>query len=82
MTTELFLYSRVQCELCEQMQKDLQGFLTGKALIVHVIDIGDDVELMHRYGARIPVLVSGNRELCELKLDVPVLESFLYKNGH
>ena len=78
MITELFLYTAKQCELCLEMQKEVQNLLDDKAVIVHVIDINSDPGLQHRYGARIPVLVGGNQEICEVKLDVLALQSFLF----
>lgn len=78
MITELFLYTAKQCELCLEMQKEVQNLLDDKAVIVHVIDINSDPGLQHRYSARIPVLVGGNQEICEVKLDVLALQSFLF----
>ncbi len=82
MISELFLYTTKQCELCVEMQTDLQKLLEDKAVIVHVIDISGDVDLQHRYGARIPVLVGDKQEICEVKLDVPALQSFLSDSQH
>lgn len=82
MITELFLYTTKQCELCLEMQKEVQNLLDDKAVIVHVIDINGDPGLQHLYGARIPVLVVGNQEICEVKLDVLALQSFLCDCEH
>lgn len=59
------------------MQEELQTLLPSNSVELHVIDIGDDLELRHRYGARIPVLVCANHEICEAKLDMLALQSFL-----
>jgi Glutaredoxin-like domain (DUF836) len=74
---ELYLYTAKNCPLCVEMQEQLEGLLATKNLAYHIIDIGGDLELQHRYGARIPVLVSGNKEICEVKLDLKALQTFL-----
>ena len=60
-----------------QGREQLQGLLAAKDIAYYIIDIGSDPELHHRYGARIPVLVSGNEEICEVKLDLKALQTFL-----
>ena len=77
MIKELFLYTKKDCPLCIEMQEELLTLLPSKSVEYHVIDIGDDPELRHRYGARIPVLACGNQEICEVKLDILALQSFL-----
>ncbi len=77
MIRELYLYTTKDCPLCVEMQEQLKGLLATKDLTYHIIDIGTDPELQHRYGARIPVLVSGNEEICEVKLDLNALQTFL-----
>lgn len=77
MTREIFLYSRKNCSLCVELQNHLQPLLTGKDVSLQVIDIDNDAELLHRYGARVPVLVTGQREICELRLDVDALQAWL-----
>ena len=77
MSRELFLYSRENCELCDKMHSELQAMLEDQDVLLHTVDITSDAELLHRYGARIPVLVAGNREICEIKLDTSALQSFL-----
>ena len=82
MSKELFLYTAKDCELCVDMQTELQALLTNKDVVCHIIDIGDDPVLGQRYGARVPVLVSANEEVCEVKLDVLALETFLLCNEY
>ncbi len=77
MIKELILYTAKGCQLCVEMQKQLEQVLPVKGVVCHRINIDGDLELQHRYAARIPVLVSGNREISEGVLDVQALESFL-----
>ena len=67
---ELFLYSRASCCLCDQLGEALQR----RGLVYHVIDVDTDPELRHRYGARVPVLVADDAELCEGRYDETVLD--------
>ena len=77
MSRELFLYTRANCELCQVMHAELQDVIQSKHVSVHLVDIDNDADLVHRYGARIPVLVAGKHEICEVKLDRDALEAFL-----
>lgn len=67
--TELFLYVKPDCGACE----DFKSSLDKMGLNYHVINIDVDPELRHRYGARIPVLVANDREICEGQFDPGVL---------
>lgn len=58
---ELFLYSRAGCTPCEEFKARLDS----QGLQYHIIDVDTDPELKYRYGARIPVLVAGDTEICE-----------------
>lgn len=62
---ELFLYTRMQCHLCDELRSELDK----QGLSYHLIDIDSDPELVHRYGARIPVLVADDTEVCEGMFD-------------
>ncbi len=77
MSTELFLYSKHDCHLCDEFKESVAPFLTGKNIVLSVIDIDNDLELKQRYGARVPVLVFGNTEICELKPDFEAIQTFL-----
>ena len=71
--SELFLYTRASCSACDTFKDELDK----KGLHYHLIDIDNDLELKQRYGARIPVLVVNNIELCEGKLDTKSLSHLL-----
>ncbi|MGY8815189.1 MAG: glutaredoxin family protein [Gammaproteobacteria bacterium] len=74
---EFFLYTKPNCSLCDI----LIGALDKKGVAVQVINIEVDSELMHRYGARIPVLVADDKEICEGSLDSESLDRFLANNS-
>lgn len=77
MSIELFLYSRHDCGLCDEFKQAVEPFLTEKNLRLRVIDIDNDLELKQRYGARVPVLVYKNVEICEVKPDLEAIQSHL-----
>ena len=72
----LRLYSRPDCHLCERLEEELEPLIAGRAR-VEVINIDTDLELKKRFGLRIPVLASGDRELSGYPLDTTVLEHYL-----
>ena len=57
---ELFLYTRAACKACDVVKDNLDA----KGLVYHTIDVDIDPELKYRYGARVPVLVTGDTEIC------------------
>ena len=65
---ELVVYSRPGCHLCEILIEELLLLVRGTAS-VSVRDIDDDPALVESYGLRIPVVVLGDREICQYELD-------------
>ena len=65
---ELFLYTRADCSLCILLRDSLDRH----GLIYHTIDVDGDPELRHRYGARVPVLVADDSEICAGRFDEAV----------
>ncbi len=74
---EFFIYGRAICPLCDEMKQELDRLMSGKSYKCHVINVDSDPALKQRFGARIPVLVSGGQELCESRLDKAVLLQYL-----
>jgi glutaredoxin len=52
--SEVILYSRPDCHLCDEAEDLLSRVAPERA--VRVIDIEDDLTLIERYGMRVPVL--------------------------
>jgi glutaredoxin len=73
---EFFLYTKTNCSLCDSLIDELNK----KGVRFQVINIEVDPELMHRYGARIPVLVADNKEISEGSLDRECLDRFITTN--
>lgn len=59
----LILMSTAGCSLCEAALDLLFSMPEVASCSLRVIDVADDAMRMERFGARIPVLVSGEREL-------------------
>jgi glutaredoxin-like protein DUF836 len=67
--TALTVYSRHGCHLCEKMIAGLQELQARFHFQLQVVDVDADPELERRYGARLPLLTHGERELCRHFLD-------------
>jgi ABC-type uncharacterized transport system ATPase subunit len=73
MKRELFLYSKSDCVLCDSLKSELDT----NNVPYHLIMIDNDLELIHRYGARVPVLEAGNTLVCEGRLESEHLQSII-----
>jgi predicted thioredoxin/glutaredoxin len=69
---------RRDCELCEQMLRELE--ILGRTLRlppVEVVDVDGDAELQRRYGLHVPVLLLDGTVVCRHRLDAPELARLL-----
>lgn len=80
--TQLTLYSRLGCHLCEDMQNLLPAYLEKAGLTLNTIYIDNDVALEQEYGTLIPVLKAGDREICHYFLDVKALQQYISELGN
>ena len=80
--SNLTLYTRVGCHLCEDMESLLPAYLEGTALSLDIIYIDDDAALEQVYGTLVPVLKAGNREICHYFLDVKALQQYISEHGN
>lgn len=74
---ELTLYHRPGCHLCDDMRDALLEFLPEHAFQLREIDIDACPDLRARYGALIPVLCLGEREICHFQLNPAALAEAL-----
>ena len=72
---ELFLYGKAGCSPCDHFKAALDEL----GISYHPIGIDTDPELQQRYGARVPVLVAGNTEVCEGRFDDAAVLEYLKK---
>ena len=80
--SELTLYSRLGCHLCEDMEKLLPSYLQQSAISLNIVYIDDEPELEQQYGTSIPVLKAGEREICHYFLDVKALQQYISAHGN
>lgn len=74
---ELLLYGRRYCHLCDEMATALAALSSTAEFSVRFVDIDDEPALEERYGADIPVLAHGSRELCRHRLNDAAVQAYL-----
>jgi glutaredoxin len=56
MNTKVVIYSRANCHLCEEAEKNVREVLVEIHFGLEVIDINGDQELERLYGEEVPVI--------------------------
>jgi hypothetical protein len=74
---KLTLLGRAYCHLCDEMADDLAPLLASGNAAVELIDIDTDPALEQRWGDKVPVLLSGEQELCRYRLDAAAVLRWL-----
>ena len=69
LTSEITVYVRPGCHLCDEALAALQRLGVGRAFTVRVVDIESDDDLHRRYLERIPVVAMDGEELYDFFLD-------------
>ena len=65
MTTELVLYVREGCHLCEQFLLDLTLDFPDLLTTLTTVDVDTEPGLAATYGLRVPVLAAAGLAVCE-----------------
>jgi len=81
MVSDLTLYSRIGCHLCEDMKNQLHSYLDRAGFSFTEVFIDDDPSLEQLYGTLVPVLKAGERELCHYFLDLKALQQYMSEMG-
>ncbi len=76
---KLTLYSTQDCHLCEQAA-NLINQVTEK-LDLEYVDIAGSVELVEKYGIRIPVVKNETGKELGWPFDLEILENFIRENN-
>ena len=79
--TELTVYSRTYCHLCDEMITGLQSLQARFPFTLRIVDVDSDDALEARYGEDVPVVTHGPNELCRHRLDVMRVTDYLAKIG-
>jgi len=77
MAVEFFLYSKASCSACDVFKDRLEQ----DSILYYLIDIAADPELQQRYGARIPVLVADDTEVCEGVYNAQAITQYIRKRS-
>jgi len=81
-TTELELYGRPGCHLCDDALASLAEIVRGlNGVEVREIDIESDDRLFRRYLEKIPVVMVDGQVVAELESDPVVLRRLLASSG-
>jgi Glutaredoxin-like domain (DUF836) len=74
---QLTLLTRAYCHLCDEMRADVVPLAAAAGVALDEVDVDRDPALEARWGARVPVLLAGERELCHYRLDRLALAAYL-----
>jgi len=66
--TQLTLYSRPGCHLCDDMKATIDRVARTMPLTVEVVDISSDAALEAAYGLEIPVLLVNGRKAAKYRI--------------
>ena len=78
MKSNLTLYSRTYCHLCDDMLAALESLRGEFVFEVAVVDVDTNPALEARYDELVPVLAAKDgAELCHYFLDVPKVREYL-----
>jgi thioredoxin reductase (NADPH) len=76
LTRHLTVFARAGCHLCDDMMLELERLKPALGFEYSIRDVDADPALASRYGARVPVLVAGDTELCCYFLDERSLREY------
>ena len=77
MKSELLLYTRKDCCLCEAMKKVVQQVAKAHSLAIREIDIDQSAGLQETYGNEVPVLFINGRKAFKYRVARNELEKRL-----
>jgi glutaredoxin len=81
MKTELRLYTRKDCCLCEEMKSTLSRVAGRVSFALEEIDVDTSPELQEKYGNEIPVLLINGRKAFKYRLTAKELEQRLRREA-
>jgi glutaredoxin len=73
----LTVLSREYCSLCEDLINGLKQFQGRYDFAIEVVDVDRHPQLEEKWGALVPVLLDGEREICHYYLDVAAVDARL-----
>jgi hypothetical protein len=76
----LTLLMRANCALCDHLVLALELMRHRYPFDYAKVDIDSDVQLVERYGVRVPVLLHGEVEICAGHCDPAAVEAYFAAN--
>lgn len=73
----LTVLTREYCHLCEELITALRQFQGRYDFEIDVVDVDRHPRLEEKWGALVPVLLDGDREICHYYLDVAAVDARL-----
>jgi glutaredoxin len=73
----LTLYGRAGCHLCEDMAAAFDELFGKAGVALRSVDVDSDAALAARFGASVPLLFDGEREICRYHLDPAAVRAWL-----
>ena len=77
MSKTLTFYTRAGCPLCEEMAAEVAALIVGTGHGLVPVDVDADPALKAKYGWDVPLLFSGDTEICRHQLDLPAFQEWL-----
>lgn len=74
--TELVVYTRDGCHLCDALLDELTQFCSKKPYTFTIIEISGDALLEQRYGTKVPVVTYQGAILCYYFLDTDIIDVY------
>ncbi|VAW91197.1 hypothetical protein MNBD_GAMMA23-311 [hydrothermal vent metagenome] len=74
--TELVVYSRAGCHLCDALIDELTEFCSNHPFTFRTTDISGKDDLEQLYGLKVPVVTHGDAVLCEYFLDTKAITAY------
>jgi hypothetical protein len=81
MKSELLLYTRKDCCLCEEMREVIRLVAAGTSLALHEIDVDSAPEIQEQYGSEVPVLFIDGRKAFKYSVTAQELQKRLLRKG-
>ena len=80
--TEVTLYTRIGCHLCEEAERVVRAEQAADGgFRLELVDIDRDPELVRRYGVRVPVVAVDGQDLFEYEVPADLLRARLGRVG-
>jgi hypothetical protein len=80
LSTELTLYVRHGCHLCDAFREELTQWQSRWQFTVREVDIDSTSTLFDQYDTRVPVLASDSEEICQYFFDPDQLSAYFERN--